>query len=84
MAKFCVHERACVDIVDIGDIYVASIWLYGTQHQIGPYNSRGSVVSAVRDYINDLRFVAEIKEQQQADLSGLQKCLNNFANQDKH
>lgn len=84
MAKFCIHERACVDIVEIGNVYVASIWLFGTQHQLGPYDSRSSTVSAVHDYISDLRFVAEIKEQQQADLSGLQKCLNNFANQNKH
>ena len=81
MAKFCTHERACIDIVDIGHIYVASIWLYNTQHQIGPFSSRESTISAVQDYINDLRFVAEIKQLQQEDLSSLQKCLNNYNNQ---
>jgi len=81
MAKFCVDERACIDIIDIGDVYVASIWLYKTQHQLGPFSSRESTISAVHDYIEDLRLIAEIKELQEEDLENLQKCLNNFHHQ---
>ena len=81
MTKFCVNERACIDIIDIGNIYVASIWLYKTQHQLGPFSTRESTISAVHDYIDDLRLVAEIKELQDEDLASLQKCLNNLNNQ---
>ena len=80
MAKFCVNERACVDILEVGQMYIASIWLYGTQHQIGPYSDRGDTASAARDYINDLRLVAGIKELQQEDLASLQRCLHNISN----
>jgi len=62
MSSICIHEKACVDVMDIGGSYVASIWLYGTQHQLGPYDTREAMMVAVQHYLSDLRLIAEIKE----------------------
>jgi hypothetical protein len=79
MAKICVNERACIDLMQIGEGYIASIWLYGTQHHVGPYPNHDATISAVQQYINDLRLVAEIKNLQHADLSCLQACLSKLS-----
>jgi len=71
-----VNERACVDVIKVGEQFFASLWIYDTQHTVGPADDCAALNKMVIETLSDLRTVAGIKDLQDLELQDLQHCLN--------
>lgn len=80
MSRICANEQACVDILELNGKYMASIWLYGMQHKVGPADTCTQLNLDILEKIQDLRLIAGIKQDQNKDLEDLQNCLGNVCN----
>lgn len=78
MAQICVNEQACVDIVEMNGAYIANVWIFGTNHTIGPAYDLVALNRDVLSLLDDLRTVASIKESQELELTALQNCLLSY------
>lgn len=78
MAQICVNEKACVDVVEMNGAYFANIWIFGTNHSIGPAYDLIALNRDVLNLLDDLRTVASIKESQELELKALQSCLLSY------
>lgn len=78
MAQICVNEKACIDVVEVNGAYFANIWIFDTNHSIGPAYDLFALNRDVLNLLDDLRTIASVKESQELELKALQSCLLSY------